>query len=253
MKSNKPLGMKSYGSIGHLPNSRQGPGDHHCHSGQAKIALEKARDKYDLVIIQEKLDGSNVCVARKDGKILALTRSGYLAITSPYSQHHIFSKWVEENQERFLDVLDENERLCGEWLYQAHGTRYKLTHEPLVVFDLMTEHKRLPYASFIRRVIGKFTTPFLIHCGGPLSVEEALGRLGEFGFHGALDVIEGAVWRVERQELVTRNSQERQWKVDFLVKYVRPDKKDGIYLPETSGAEPIFNCDLKIQIPSTSI
>ncbi len=29
--------------------------------------------------------------------------------------------------------------------------------------------------------------------------------------------------------------------VDFLVKYVRPDKIDGIYLPEVSGQPPVFN------------
>ena len=30
MNAVKPLGIKNYGSIGHLPNSRMGPGDHHC-------------------------------------------------------------------------------------------------------------------------------------------------------------------------------------------------------------------------------
>lgn len=43
----KPLGQKAYGSIPHLPGSRLGPGDHHCHEGQAKIATEKARDKHE--------------------------------------------------------------------------------------------------------------------------------------------------------------------------------------------------------------
>ena len=60
MNNNKPLGRKNYGSIPHLPGSRMGEADHKCSEGQARIATEKARDKHDRVICQEKLDGSNV-------------------------------------------------------------------------------------------------------------------------------------------------------------------------------------------------
>ena len=54
--------------------------------------------------------------------------------------------------------------------------------------------------------------------------------LGQFGFHGALEPVEGAVWRVERKG-----------KVDFLGKYVRPDKIDGCYLPEINGGAAVWN------------
>jgi hypothetical protein len=50
------------------------------------------------------------------------------------------------------------------------------------------------------------------------------------------------VWRIERNELVNPGKDgERRWAVDFLVKYVRPDKHDGIYLPEINGREPVWN------------
>ena len=90
----KPLGRKSYGSIPHLPGSRVGPADHHCSEGQARIATEKKRDKHDIIIVQEKLDGSNVGVAKIEGDIVAITRSGYTAISSPYKQHHVFHYFV---------------------------------------------------------------------------------------------------------------------------------------------------------------
>jgi hypothetical protein len=64
--SHRPLGSRSYGSTAHLPGSRIGPGDHKCHDGQKRIATEKARDKHDQIIVQEKLDGSNVGVARME-------------------------------------------------------------------------------------------------------------------------------------------------------------------------------------------
>src|SRR5438552_14984978 len=117
----KPLGGRAYGHIPHLPGSRMGPGDHHCHQGQAQICTTRARDRYDLIIVQEKLDGSCVSVARIEGTIVPLTRAGYRAETSLYKQHHLFAHWVYENADRFLSILAEGERLCGEWLAQAHG------------------------------------------------------------------------------------------------------------------------------------
>ena len=41
----KPLGRKAYGSIGHLPNSRLGPGDHAVPEGIARICTERLRAK----------------------------------------------------------------------------------------------------------------------------------------------------------------------------------------------------------------
>lgn len=239
--SAKPLGGKSYGSIAHLPGSRMGPGDHKCHEGQERICLTKARDKHDRIIVQEKLDGSNVGVAKIGDRILALTRAGYLASTSPYAQHHKFGEWVRDNEGRFDSVLDEGERICGEWLIQAHGTRYKLPHEPFVAFDLIAGTKRTPYDTFMDRVAEAFTTPALISHGPPMTIEDAMSEIGEYGRHGAIEPIEGAIWRVERNLQVSNGSAERVWTVDFLAKYVRPDKADGCYLESVTNAPAVMN------------
>ena len=76
----KPLNRKAYGSIGHLPGSRMGKGDHHISGGQAKICLEKKRDKFDNIVIQEKLDGVCMAVAKIKGEIIPLNRIGYTAL-----------------------------------------------------------------------------------------------------------------------------------------------------------------------------
>jgi hypothetical protein len=495
-----------------------------CHEGQRRIATERARDKHDEVIVQEKVDGSNVGVARIGGELHALGRSGYLAESSRYKQHQVFAVWVRNNADRFLAVLKDGERLCGEWLMQAHGTRYCvaldtpilfgdliwrpagevkvgsqllgfdeevvpghqcrcwhpatvidarrifqpcyriyladgielvssaehlwltkassmvnwtrtellrgsrdltthktphhypshicrlmdvwptdrsweagyvagvfdgegslsqvdrkrrkvddamsllvgfsqkrnvvsrrvmeilrakgivctehskpcgtnndvyhyqinggvvgmlkflgqnrparllkrldlavlgrmrardyvqvehieflgdcevaafsttsgtfiangfgshncLFHEPFVAFDLMVGHVRATYDEFMARIAaGGFTTPALIHRGSPLSVENAMERLGLHGFHGAVDPAEGVVWRVERDEIAERGRSERCRVVSFLVKCVRLDKIDGIYLPELSGLPPVYNwtpngCALEMDEP----
>lgn len=228
----KPLSRKNYGSIGHLPNSRLGPGDHSVTEGQARIACEKKRDKYDIVIVQEKLDGSNVGVCKVNGEIFAITRSGYVANTSPYRQHHLFGLWVEENKSRFNDLLRDGERVCGEWLAMAHGTIYRLEHEPFVAFDLMTNDKRVTFEEFKFRC-RDFVMPAILSIGDAFSVESALLSLSGNGYHGACEEVEGAIWRVERNG-----------SVDFLTKYVRPTKQDGKYFKEFYGRD-VWNFNLE--------
>jgi hypothetical protein len=228
--STKPLGYKAYGSIPHLPGSRLGPGDHHCHVGQAKIATEKARDRHDVIIVQEKLDGSCCAVAKVEGKILALGRAGYLAESSEYPVHHAFAKYVNENKSRFNLLLQDGERVVGEYLGMAVGTRYNLHHEPFVPFDIMRGKYRFPYINFRDRVqaLG-FVTPHLIHHGSPLSIEMAM-VMSEGSGHGAADPVEGVIYRIERRG-----------EVDFLTKFVHHDKVDGKYFPENNNGVITWN------------
>jgi hypothetical protein len=235
----KPFGGKAYGHIAHLPGSRLGPGDHRVNDGQARICCSQSRDRHDDVIVQEKLDGSCCAVGNLAGQIVALGRAGYPAETSPYPQHQLFATWVRQREWRFLQLLDDGERAIGEWLAQAHGTRYALPHEPFVLFDIIqpgvdTQHggrvNRVPFDTLEQRAaLAWFVTPHLVHRGGPIGIDAALEKLDP-RWHGAIDPIEGAVWRVQRRS-----------EVDFLAKYVRPDKQDGCYLPEVTKGEAIWN------------
>ncbi len=65
----------------------------------------------------------------------------------------------------------------------------------------------------------------VVHDGpNAVPIGVVIDALGTLGFHGAIDPVEGAVWRVEREG-----------RVDFLAKYVRADKIDGKYLTQISG------------------
>lgn len=235
----KPLGRKAYGSIGHLPQSRMGSGDHSIHEGRALILTHKTRDCRDRIIVQEKLDGGNVAVARIGEEIVALGRAGWPAWSSPYEQHHVFARWVQANEGRFRPLLADGEWISGEWLAQAHGTIYDLGPlEPFAAFDLWIKRsKRRPYeralyTEFHDRISGAFQHPATLHnaAGEPFSIAKAMRALETYGYHGAKDPVEGAVWRCERDG-----------RVDFLAKYVRPDKEDGTYLPEVSGKPAVWN------------
>jgi len=229
----KPLGRKNYGSIGHLPCSRMGPADHAVHPGQQTICTSKARDRHDVIIVTEKVDGSNVGIARIGDDVHALVRRGYLARSSGYEMHHLFADYVADNEAFFRGVLQPGQRLVGEWLAQAHGSRYTLPKGPFVAFDLMTDTARAPFTVLQALCEGaSIPMPKLLHIGGPLSVEKAMEMHGA-GDHGLLDDPEGAVWRVERRGAF-----------DFMAKWVRPDKQDGKYLPGITGAisdVPVWN------------
>lgn len=234
VKPTRPLGGKAYGSIGHLPGSRLGPGDHRVHEGQARILTEQPRDRWDTILLQEKLDGSCCVVAKLDGAVLALSRSGYAAQSSRFEHHQLFAHWVREREPIFAGLLDEGERLVGEWLALAHGTRYDATHRdfaPFVVFDIMRGPTRTPWAELVARM--SRGAPDL-RCAsvagtGATPVADAM-LLVATSRHAAMDPVEGVVYRCERKS-----------SVDFLAKYVRPDKVDGCYLPEVSGGEPIWH------------
>jgi hypothetical protein len=232
----KPLGMRCYGSIPHLPGSKVGPGEYTIEAQQAQVFLEKVRNRHDLIFVQEKLDGTNVAVAKKDGQILALMRAGHLCWNSRFEQHHLFAAWAAGQEARFQALLAEGERLVGEWLAQAHGTRYRLTHEPFVAFDLMREHQRLPYAELQARLSGHgFVTPRLVHTGKSFPLEE-LRKVLEPSGHGAEEV-EGAVYRWETREGDSGDAR----RVVMVAKWVRGDYVAGRYLPEIAGRSPLWN------------
>jgi hypothetical protein len=146
--------------------------------------------------------------------------------------HHYFAEWVEREKNRFA-FLQPGERVNGEWVMQAHGTRYRFPEDeaPFFVFDLFRNDTRVLYLELKERVSPYCQLPYCLHVGAAYSVDSMRRDLGDYGYHNAIDYAEGAVWRVERMG-----------KVDFLGKFVRPDKVDGKYLMREE-------CGVTVQLP----
>lgn len=233
----KPLNKKAYGHICHLPNSKLGAGDHKLDDGMAELLTRATKNKNQTVIVSEKLDGSNVAIAKLGGVLMPLIRAGYRADNSHYLQHRLFALWVYKNQDRFQALLNDNERACGEWLLQTHGVPYNIMHEPFAIFDIIQgKHRRLTLEQMgERRSKAAFISPVCLHSGGAFSVEKMNAaydteyRLHHaHGFHGALERPEGAVWRIEEKKFVHGKCVHDE--VLFLGKFVRSDSPTGIYL-----------------------
>jgi len=232
----KPIGRKNYGSIPHLHNSKLGDGDYYIGFGQEKILTIKTRDKHDNVLAFEKYDGSNVGVAKYENKIFALTRSGYEANTSPYKQHHYFANWVKSNESIFVDMLENGERITGEWLLQAHGLIYDIKTTPIVFFDYFTPSNE----RFIFKDLEDKTSryglqlPRMLHSGNAISVDELLPILNQKTDNiQSVELPEGIVYRAERKD-----------KVDFLAKWVRSDFPTGQFCIGIDEKDLIYNFDI---------
>lgn len=231
----KPFNRKNYGSIPHLSNSKLGIGDHFIEKGQERILTKKVRDKHDEVFVFEKYDGSNVGIGKADNKIVALTRGGYEAKTSPYKQHHLFSDWVYNDVNKWMDLLENGERITGEWLAQAHGIKYDIDNrlQPIIFFDHFKANNKRSSFEVLKNFEQKYEIqlPRLLHQGNAVSVDSLIAELNKktYGITPE-EKPEGMVYRVERKG-----------RVDFLAKWVRSDFEAGKYIIDKQESELIWN------------
>jgi hypothetical protein len=215
-----------YPRIGHLPGSRTGPRDRTVDDALARRLTVESHPG-DVVLVEEKLDGSCVGLTRQAGRLVAIGREGRPAASSRNENRRAFAGWAAPLE---LPFVAEGETLWGEWLALAHGTRYRLPHGPFVAFDLFVEGQRLPHAQLEARLAGALPRPRLIHQGGALSLGDAERLLGDAGHHGATEPAEGVIYRLEARGRVLA-----------MAKLVRGMKVAGRYLPDHSGGEPIWN------------
>lgn len=223
--------MKRYARIPHLPGSRLGPSDRTVDPELAARCAGPGRAG-DRVIVSEKLDGSCVAIVRTAGGVTAIGREGRPCAASRNDGRRAFAAWVDARAARLAGGLAEGEWLVCEWLVLAHGTRYALPHGPAIAIDgFAPDATRWPFDD-VRGRAARMELPVahVVHDGDALPTADALARLGERGHHGALDPAEGVVYRVERAGAVVG-----------LTKYVRADKRDGVYLADHSGGDHVWN------------
>ena len=221
----KKVVNKAYDSIGHLSKSRLGEADSHIDAKTEALLTEKLPPIDCLLYIEEKMDGSNCAVIRKNGEIIPISRSGYRCIDSNFEQHRRFHAYVMKRKEQFEKLLpDEDDRVVGEWLAMAHGTIYPHITEPYQVFELLKGGKRIGYEEKLALFdqCGFTPVPLLCMSNIAIPIDEAL--------HMAIErnpLAEGVVYRLERYD-----KKMNKWVPHLIAKVVRMDKEDGTYLDE---------------------
>lgn len=201
----------NYPTIQHLPGSKMREvSDKSIGAQEAVWLTQKTRMPADTVIVTEKVDGCNVGVLRMADVLYPIIRKGYDVRTNQYAWIRSFANFMEQNRLRFLSLLSDGERVCGDWMVKTHSIRYDLPHEPLICYDLIAGNERVPYMQARERLASQdFISAGLVHVGSAISTQSAIGLLGK-GFHGAIGEPEGVVYRYE--------SAEHKWL--FSAKYV---------------------------------
>ncbi len=213
----KPLGHRAYGSIPHLPGSKLGEHDKYITEGQSRYLTEKKPTKNHVVVVQTKLDGSCVSVAKIDGQIVPIGRAGYLLADAPYPHLVEFCDFVQQYRVEFDALLGEGERVVGEWMNFALSTQYTIARhvELFRPFDIMRGHERLHALPVQIRCdeVGFRTVPTLSY-GEAISIEHARSIQDNLND-------EGIVYRMENH---------KNGRVEYLAKWVRPDYVPGLHL-----------------------
>ena len=84
----------------------------------------------------------------------------------------MFQLYIDKHRKRYLELIDNNERICGEWMVKTHSLKYALPHEPFVAFDIMKKMERVSYDELVNRTKKlEIITPGLIHRGDSFDVK----------------------------------------------------------------------------------
>lgn len=223
----KILKGRNYGSIPHLSDSKLGEHDKYAEPGQEKIIRTGGRDKHDRVFVSLKLDGTNVGVLRDGDELIPVQRKGFHCDSSPYEQHHKFSEFVTNNKHIFLSLLQDGERVAGEWLYQASGIMYNISGHPFFPFDLFTKNNERISIESLQELINN-KSPFQVPPFLDYGFKEDM-QPNQDTYPWLESLCLATPIREEHEGLVYRV--ERKGKFDFMAKWVRQDFIPGQFLP----------------------
>lgn len=175
------------------------------------------------LIVEEKLDGTNVGLHfSADGELLLQCR-GHLITEGMHPQYDLFKQWATVKRPILEDRLEARFLLFGEWLYARHSVHYRQLPHYFFEFDIYDKEQGV-FLSLERRMerlegLGVPTVP-VIH-RGVLERELLSSLVGPSRFDSQFEnpatgrtdtLMEGLYFRTEADGLVTGRA-----------KFVRPE------------------------------
>ena len=232
----KTIKGKLYGSIPHMPGScNYQERDVYIDDTSYRIAIGEIKPKnskeYPNVYVTEKMDGS-CCgvILTEDNQVVALTRAGNTAWSSPYYQHHVFAQWVLENEDQFRKMMFPGQRIVGEWVLQLHSTMYR--EAGFYLFDVFDSDNTKCCYEVVKSVVEH---QYMALLKLPRLVAKSEGKGSKLSPNNCFYLAqresayspEGLVYTVEAASTV-----EHGGKVLFKCKWVRPGYEPGKYMKD---------------------
>ena len=211
----------------HLFGARGTPDDKRLSPGESADFLTDPS-----LIVEEKLDGTNVGVHFTASGRLVLQCRGHEITGGMHAQYDPFKRWVTGKRPALEAALGDRHILFGEWLYAKHSVQYLALPHYFFEFDVYDKDAGAFLDLSTRTALldgtGIHTVPVLHR--GPLTQAELLALVGPSRYGSAFDnprtgavddLMEGLYVRTEAGGVVTGRA-----------KYVRPEFVERVQLSE---------------------
>ena len=90
----------------------------------------------ESLIVEEKIDGTNVGIHFTTSGQLVLQCRGHLITTGMHPQYDLFKQWTAVKRDMLEDRLQDRYILFGEWLYAKHSIHYRQLPHYFFEFDI---------------------------------------------------------------------------------------------------------------------
>lgn len=174
------------------------------------------------LIVEEKLDGTNVGLHFANGKLVLQCR-GHEITAGMHPQYDLFKQWATVKQNVFAEMLGDQYIIYGEWMYAKHCVHYQELPHYFFEFDMLDKEAG-EFLTLNRRLelledTGIETVP-VVH-QGEIKLKKLLELVSKSQFGAKFehpnstkvdDLVEGLYLRTEANEKVTTRA-----------KYVRPE------------------------------
>lgn len=196
---------RNFGHIGHITGSKMiDSSDSLLSEEDQKKFICCKRDKNDIVIITEKIDGMNAGVVKKNGLLYPVNRKGYDTRLMGQVRAELrqlgegWAIWVDDHYDLYDSILEEGERLVFEYAEFTHTLEYRFKCDPVFLLAKYDKNnRRLNYAALTELAQKhRIMQPPLLNIGVALPPSIVISQYPN-GLIGVKDAIEGIVYSYE--------------------------------------------------------
>lgn len=240
----------SYGDFTKYPRTRHLFGskgtDDDRHLGEVESQRFVAQAS---LIVEEKIDGTNVGIHFTDAGQMILQCRGHLITEGMHPQYDLFKQWAAVKRQILEQQLQNRFILYGEWVYARHSIHYRRLTHYFFEFDIYDKQQG-EFLDLKRRLsllhkMGIQTVP-VVHTG-KIRREELYGLIGPSHFDSRFEnpitkqsdnLMEGLYLRTEadgvvtarakvvRPEFIEKIKQSTHWQQQHLVPNTLADGVD---------------------------
>ncbi len=133
----------------------------------------------EALIVEEKIDGTNVGIHFSDAGSLVLQCRGHLVTEGIHPQYDLFKQWANVKRQVLEARLQFRYILFGEWMYARHSVHYRQLPHYFFEFDIYDKQE-----------------------GAFVSLERRLELLAGSGIHTVPVIHQGTIRRKELEQLI---------------------------------------------------